>query len=155
MGDAASLTRRSSGTNAARAVSRSPPLPASVVTEATSPPRVYFREHVLVFGTSMIDQNGHLLSVHRPNQRGGQTLFRQNRSDAAIGYEISWIAIPLRDEVTQQTKLAERVDAFRGKRFRVSTSEAQTRNISWLAVTARWIGSSSLIVEALSFRFKK
>src|SRR5262245_40917083 len=72
---------------------------------------LYFVQHVFVFRVSMIDQDGDLLAVHGPNQSGGQTFFRQDRGDAAVGHQIGWTAIRARDEVTQQTKLAKRLDA--------------------------------------------
>ena len=73
---------------------------------------LYFVQHVFVFRASMIDQDGDLLAVHGPNQRGGQTLFRQDGGDAAVRHEIGWTATRARNEVSQQTKLAKRLDAF-------------------------------------------
>ena len=73
---------------------------------------LYFLQHVFVFRASMIDQDGDLLTVHGPNHRGGETFFRQDGGDAAIRPEIGWTAIRARNEVSQQTKLAERLDAF-------------------------------------------
>src|SRR4029434_10118628 len=73
---------------------------------------LYFVQHVFVFRASMIDQDGDLLAVHGPNQRGRQTLFRQDRGDVAVGHEIVWTAIGARNKVSQQTELAKRLDAF-------------------------------------------
>src|SRR4029434_8773449 len=73
---------------------------------------LYFVQHVFVFRASMIDQDGDLLAVHGPYQGAGQTLFRQDGGDAAVGHEIIRTAIRARTEVSQQTKLAKRLDAF-------------------------------------------